>query len=80
MKDALIMLARWQFAIVIYLLIVFILLAIKPAFLFTANGEIKEWGIGTDAGKSVFGLQMLIPFIAIVCYYLVVLIAMATKT
>ena len=65
---------RWILASLVYLIIVLALIAIKPAFLFTKDGSVKQWGIGTEEGKSVFGVQFLFPLIALLCYYFITLI------
>lgn len=70
---------RWQLAAILYLVLVALLMALRPPCLFQADGSPKPWGVGTDAGKSVIGVQILFPLLAILCYYAVVCIALVFK-
>ena len=57
---------RFKYALILYVGIIFILVILKPKFLFKKNGEFKEFGTGKD--KTVFPFWLII-FVAIVISY-----------
>lgn len=59
---------RLVYSVVFYLLTMSVVLLAKPAMLFDAQGEIKEYGVGHD--KTVFSLGVVSIVLAILCYYL----------
>jgi hypothetical protein len=65
---------RWFFAIVLYIIIVLAILAIRPAFMFNEQGQLKEWSLTQSANTTIFGAQIVFPILAFLCYYLTVLI------
>lgn len=70
-------LARWHIALVIYLVIVAAIILGRPAIMFDAEGNVKPWGVNTDAGQSIFSVQMVFPLLAIILYYIVVVTEMS---
>jgi hypothetical protein len=54
-------------AILVYLIIIFVLLTIKPKLMF-CNGKIRSFGFGEN--KSIITLQMVSIFGAIMAYFL----------
>lgn len=60
---------RLLFAIILYIIIVVTLIFTKPAIMFNSNGEIKKWGLERDENTSTFSLMVVLPVIAIMCYY-----------
>ena len=67
-------LARWFIALVLYVSIIGILVYLRPAMLFDAEGRVKQWGVCTDGGYSIFSPQILFPMIAVVVYVVVILV------
>jgi hypothetical protein len=61
---------RWIVALVLYLLIVLLLFAIKPALMFSQDGRMKDFGIGLSNGKSVFAPAVLLPILAVFCFFI----------
>ena len=57
---------RFKYALILYVGIIFVLVILKPKFLFKKNGEFKEFGTGRD--KTVFPFWLII-FVAIVISY-----------
>lgn len=51
-------------AILIYILIILLLFLLKPSFMFDLNGNIKTYN-----SKSLLTLDIIYPFIALLCYY-----------
>lgn len=60
---------RLLFAIILYIIIVVTIVFTKPAIMFNSKGEIKKWGLERDENTSIFSLMVVLPLIAIVCYY-----------
>lgn len=65
---------RWFFAILLYLVLVLILMAVRPRFMFNEEGQLKEWSTESGPNKTIFGAQVVFPTLAFLCYYLTVLI------
>lgn len=61
---------RWIIAIVLYLIITFIIVLVKPSLMFTMDGNVKEWSSENTDKKSVFSPMIVFPMLAILCYYL----------
>ena len=57
---------RFKYALILYVGIIFVLVILKPKFLFKKNGEFKEFGTGKD--KTIFPFWLII-FVAIVISY-----------
>ena len=70
-------LKRWHLAVLLYLVSALILVAVRPAMMFTPDGLPKAWGTQTDANTSVFGIQFLFPLLAVLSYWVVLCIDMA---
>ena len=66
---------RWQVAIVIYIMLVGLVLLIKPAMMFTAVGRVKYWSSQNTEESSVFSPMIVFPILAVLCYYLGVLLS-----
>lgn len=65
--------SRWYIAILLYLIIVCLLLALRPAMLFKEDKDYKRWSVHRSSDNSIFSIMFLFPVIAIVCYYLAAL-------
>lgn len=65
--------ARWHVALALYLIVVGAIVLIRPALMFDAEGKVKPWGLDTEAGESVFAVQVVFPILAVLIYYIVVL-------
>jgi hypothetical protein len=61
---------RWIVALVMYLLVIFLLFALKPALLFDKNGRPKDFGVGLNIGKSLFAPSFFFPVLAVICFFL----------
>jgi len=61
---------RWQIAIILYILIIALLVYLKPALMFTADGNIKIWGSQNTNTTSVFSPMIMFPLLGFLCYYL----------
>jgi hypothetical protein len=61
---------RWQLALFFYLLIIGILLITKPAFLFTADNQLKHWDVENSPETSILAPAIVFPLLALGCYYL----------
>jgi hypothetical protein len=60
---------RLLVALLVYVMIIAVLLIVKPASLFMANGEAKRWGVENSETTSVFAPAISFPVLAILCYY-----------
>lgn len=70
-------LPRWIVALVLYLLIILLLFAIKPAIMFTNDGKPKDFGIGLTQGKSILAPCVFFPILAIFCFFMATIIYVA---
>ena len=59
---------RFKYALILYVGIIFVLVILKPKFLFKKNGEFKEFGTGKDKTPIPFWLVLLV--VVIISYYL----------
>lgn len=59
---------RFKYALILYIGIIFVLVILKPKFLFKKNGEFKEFGTGKD--KTVFPFWLIIFVAIIISYYI----------
>jgi len=62
-----------KMSIILYLIIIFIIVFSKPAFLFNDNGRSKHFGLGSDQ-KTIFPIWLICILVAILCYYFIILI------
>lgn len=60
---------RWFLALFIYAILILILMAIRPSFMFDKNGNLKQWRLETTENSSIFGAQVFIPLLALFSYY-----------
>ena len=60
----------WLFALMLYLLIIYLIITLQPSIMFDAYGKPKEFGIGTEQGKSVLAPIFVFPVLAIICYFI----------
>lgn len=61
---------RWYIAILLYLIIVCLLLALRPAMMFKPDKDYRRWSMRRDADHSIFSVAIIFPLLAIVCYYI----------
>ena len=59
---------RWAIALIMYVIIITIIVLVKPALMFDADGTIKHAGTGLVYGSSPFAPAISFPLIAFVCY------------
>lgn len=65
-------------AIVLYLLIVFIILYVKPAIFYDKNKNLKTYGLDTGDDRTLFPLPIMLAILAVFTY-LFTLILSSTK-
>jgi hypothetical protein len=70
-------LSRWQIAVFLYLVMVAVILAIRPALMFDMEQNPKAWGLDMERGVSVFSPMFVFPILALICYYIAALIELA---
>lgn len=61
---------RWQLALVLYALFICLILLIKPALMFTADGNIKQWSTENTEVSSIFSPMIVFPMLGFLSYYL----------
>lgn len=61
---------RWLFALTLYVLIIYLIITLQPSIMFDSYGKPKQFGIGTNEGKSVLAPAFIFPIIAIICYFI----------
>jgi hypothetical protein len=64
------MLERYQYAMLLNVVIIMLVFRIKPSFLFNELGDIKEFGYIED-NKSILSVYIFFPIISIFLYILV---------
>lgn len=64
-------LGRWSLTVILYILIVSILFYFKPALMFDASGNPKNFGTTQSPTTSPFAPAVMFPVLAIVLYYMV---------
>jgi hypothetical protein len=62
-------------AIVIYLLIVFVIIYLKPAIFFDSNHGLKNYGLDISKGKTLFPLPVMLIVIAIFTYLISIVLS-----
>lgn len=63
------MVSRWYLAMLLYLILVCLILALRPSMLFD-NRDYKKWSAKTTKEHSIFSIAILFPILAIVSFYL----------
>ena len=66
------------FSIALFLAIIFVITTIKPHFLFTRNGSLRDFGIGFK-NKTIIPMWLVVIIVAILSYYAVLHIIVAPK-
>lgn len=61
---------RWQVALLLYTFFIGLIVFIKPALMFTADGNIKQWSIENTETSSVFSPMIVFPILGFLSYYL----------
>jgi hypothetical protein len=59
---------RFKYSLILYVGIIFILVILKPKFLFKNNGEFRAFGTGKD--KTIFPFWLIIFVSVIISYYI----------
>lgn len=72
-----ILLARWQAAILLYLCVAIVLIAVRPPLLFDPEYRAKAFGAQNTALTSVFAPAFVFPLLAFVIYYILACIELA---
>lgn len=67
---AVVMINRWQIALILYLVIIALLLITKPAMMFTPEDRPKQWGADTSDETSIFSPMFVFPLLGILSYYI----------
>jgi len=62
--------SRWYIAILLYLIVVCLILALRPTMLFKEDKDYKRWSVHRSSENSIFSIMFLFPMIAILSYYL----------
>ena len=60
---------RWHIALVLYLILVLVLLALRPSVMFDANGNPKSFGLANDETTSTMAPAFVFPILAILVFY-----------
>jgi hypothetical protein len=63
---------RWFFAILLYIILALLIIAVRPAFMFTEQGHLKDWSLTASPNSTIFGAQIIFPILAFLCYYITV--------
>ena len=63
---------RLKIAIALYLLLILIVLFYKPQFIFTDEGELKDFGTGEN--KTIMPLWIIFALMGIVSYYTTIIL------
>ena len=67
-----------SFAIVIFLVLYFVIIAYKPNFLYNSDGSLREFGVG-QSRKTVVPAWLLSILVAILSYFMVMYYLTAPK-
>ncbi len=60
-------------SIVLYLIIIFIIIIVKPSPIFNSEGKAKVFGLGNNH-KTIFPIWLICLIIAVCCYYFIIII------
>jgi len=60
---------RWHLAILLYLIIICLLLAVRPSMMFVGK-QYKTFGISNSENQSIFSIMVIFPVIAFLSYFL----------
>ena len=63
---------RISISIIVYLLIMFIILYIKPSYVYDSKGTIKEFGLNSN--QTITSLGVVSTCLAIFCFYIFLVI------
>lgn len=72
-----IMVSRLQLAMFLYLVIIALIMAYRPALMFTPTKEAKAWAIENTNTTSILAPAFSFPLIAVLCYYIAVVVEMS---
>lgn len=61
---------RWQLALLLYAILIGLIVFIKPALMFTADGNIKQWSTENTETSSIFSPMIVFPMLGFISYYL----------
>jgi hypothetical protein len=61
---------RWQLALLLYALFIGLIIFIKPALMFTVDGNIKQWSTENTEVSSIFSPMIVFPMLGFLSYYL----------
>ena len=71
---------RWMVAMIMYVFIVLLILAVRPALMFDEHGQPKPFGVGMDDGHhTVFALSIMFPILALVCFVISAVVDLASS-
>ena len=66
------MFSRITITILIYITTIMLLFLFKPSMMFDLNGNIKQFDYDTTISSSLLSIEVLLPIIAIICYFIVI--------
>lgn len=61
-------LTRLHVALILYILFIILLLLLRPALMFTPEGQLKKWGMENDADTNMFAFGFVVPLAGIILY------------
>ena len=66
--------SRIYISILFFTIILLTLFLFKPSLMFDASGSLKKFDYENHSVNSLFSLEIIIPFIAILCYFITLLL------
>lgn len=66
--------SRVIYSLLFYVLVVLLVVVAKPNLMFSADGNVRPFGVGSEENKTVFSLGVAVVCMAIVSFYIFALI------
>lgn len=73
------MFSRLFLTILLYITIVILIFIIKPSMMFNSSGNLKHFDYENTTDTSLLTIEIALPFIAIICYFIMIIFEMALE-
>lgn len=70
------MFSRLFITILLYITLIILIFIIKPSMMFDSTGNLKHFDYENSANTSLLTIEIALPFLAILCYFIVIIFEM----
>lgn len=70
------MFSRLFITILLYITLVFLIFIAKPSMMFDINGNLKHYDYNNTSETSLLTIEIALPFLAILCYFVIIILEM----